>query len=303
MAEAIRTDGLAWTSRQGFRIRDLDLRVPRGSIYGFLGPNGAGKTTTIRLLMGMLRPSAGDVRILDQPLHPDPAKVLARVGFVPERPHLFPGLTVAETLQGHAAAFPTWDADAAQDLLGRLMLAPDRRIGRLSKGETAKAMVLLALCQRPELLILDEPTDGLDPLVRREVIEALVDYVAASGASVFISSHLVHELERICDWVGVMDRGRLVAEMPMHAFKTGIRRLVVTDAPPGTVAAPFTVLSREPAAGVEGREMWVVRGWTDDMTAALDAAGARVTEVHHLDLEDGFVELLKAGRSPETTHA
>src|SRR5690606_18765944 len=115
----------------------------------------------------------------------------------------------------------------------------DRRVGRLSKGETGKLMMLLALAQRPDLLVLDEPTDGLDPMVRRDVLTALLDYVSETGATVFISSHLVHELERMCNWVGVLDRGRMVAELPIDVLKGGIRRIHLAEAPAMAGAAPF----------------------------------------------------------------
>src|SRR5205823_2462990 len=142
----------------------------------------------------------------------------------------------------------------------------------LSKGETGKLMMLLALATQPELLVLDEPTDGLDPVVRRDVLEALLAYVAAHQATVFISSHLVHELERICDWIAVMDRGRLVAELPMQEFKDGIKRLTVNGARPEMPEAPFTILSRKSANGAG--EQWLVRGWRGDMRGYFDGAGA-----------------------------
>ncbi len=296
MADAIYTRALGWTSGHGFEIRDVDLHVPEGSIYGFLGPNGAGKTTTIRLLTGMLRPASGRITVLERDVPNQVVSVLADVGYVPERPHLYPGLTVAETLRGHGRYHADWDRARAEDLLARWDLSGGHTIGRLSKGQTAKVMMILALCQNPRLLILDEPTDGLDPLVRREVVEAVVDYVATSAATVFISSHLVHELERICDWVGVMDAGRLVAEMPMHAFKNGIRRVRVTDVPTQLDDPPFTVLTRDTPSGVAG-EFLVVRDWEDGMVEYLARVGAEVEEVSHLDLEDGFVELLRSGRS------
>lgn len=159
-----------------------------------------------------------------------------------------------------------------------------------------KLEMLLALAQRPELLVLDEPTDGLDPVVRRDVLTALLDYVSQQNATVFISSHLVHELERICDWVGVMDRGRLVAELPMHSFKNGIKRLRVAGAPALLGDTPFVLLSRE--AGDGQFETWVVRGWQAPMTQYFEGVGATLREVVDLDLEEGFVELLRTFRVP-----
>src|SRR5437868_9086813 len=132
-------------------------------------------------------------------------------------------------------------------------------------------MIFLALAQRPELFLLDEPTDGLDPVVRRDVLSALVEYVDERKATVFISSHLVHELERICDWVGLMDGGKLVAELPMQEFKNGIKRLRVVAAPDSLGSAPFTLLSRERNGSVEH---WLVRGWMPGMQDYLTSIGA-----------------------------
>jgi ABC-2 type transport system ATP-binding protein len=159
-----------------------------------------------------------------------------------------------------------------------------------------KLEMLLALAQRPELLVLDEPTDGLDPVVRRDVLTALLDYVSQQNATVFISSHLVHELERICDWVGVMDKGRLVTELPMHSFKSGIKRLRIADPPALPGDTPFVVLARESGNGA--LETWIVRGWQAPMSQYFEGVGASLREVIDLDLEEGFVELLRTFREP-----
>jgi len=144
---------------------------------------------------------------------------------------------------------------------------------------------------------LDEPTDGLDPLVRREVLMALIEYVAEQQATVFISSHLVHELERFCNWVGILDDGQLVAEMPMQSFKGGIKRLRVKRAPAMVGDLPFVLLSRESDAGVSSAEQWVVRGWQAPMRQYFEGVGAELAEVVDLDLEEGFVELLRTART------
>lgn len=296
MEAAISVRDLAFRAGKSFEIRDLALAVPRGAVYGFLGPNGAGKTTTIRLLLGLLRPAAGAIAVLGHAVPREAARALARTGYVPERPHLYPSLTVAESVRYHAAFYRGWDARWAEELLRRFGLDPTRPLGRLSKGEMGKLMILQALGQAPELLVLDEPTDGLDPVVRREVLTALLDYVAQRNATVFISSHLVHELERICDWVGVMDRGRLVAELPMQSFKNGIKRLRVQRAPALTGDTPFVLLAREAETGLV--ETWVVRGWQPPMAQWFEGVGATLRDVIDLDLEEGFVEMLRTARQP-----
>jgi acetoin utilization transport system ATP-binding protein len=194
----------------------------------------------------------------------------------------------------HASFHRRWNRQWAAELQAQFRLDASQRVSSLSKGETGKLMMLLALAQEPELLVLDEPTDGLDPVVRRDVLEALLAYVSEHQATVLISSHLVHELERICDWIGVMDRGDLVAELPMRDFKSGIKRLHVTGAPALLENVPFTVLSRGTRNGAA--EQWLVRGWEPDMRGQIESIGATVTDVVDLDLEDGFVELLRSFR-------
>jgi ABC-2 type transport system ATP-binding protein len=296
MRNAMELDDVRWRAGKSFQLKDVCLQVPQGSIYGFLGPNGCGKTTTIRLIMGMMKPEGGTIQILGGSVPRDMPSILARVGYVPERPHVYPALTVGEALRYHASFFTLWDAGWAKELTGRLGLDPDRKISRLSKGESGKLLMLLALSQRPQLLILDEPTDGLDPVVRRDVMTAVLDYVSESGATVFVSSHLVHELERICDWVGVMDGGRVVTELPMQSFKNEIKRIRLHNAPDVAADAPFMLLSRQRTNGTAPGETWVVRGWREPMRQYFETMGATVRDVIDLDLEEGFVELLRSSR-------
>lgn len=293
MTDAIQIRGLSYEI-QGFALRDLNLTIPTGAVYGFLGPNGAGKTTTIRLLLGLLRPAGGSIQVFGEEVPKDLVSILSRVGYVPERPHLYPNLTVAEAVSLHAAFHRRFDHRAAEDLAARFGLPMDRALSRLSKGEMGKAMILLALAQRPDLLVLDEPTDGLDPVVRREALHAILDYVTTTGATVLISSHLVHELERFCDWIGVLDQGTIVAQLPIQEFKSGLKRLRVA-AGASTANAPFAVLARGDAD--LGGEVWTVRGWQPEMSSWFGDAHP-LKEVVDLDLEEAFVELLRSARHP-----
>ena len=301
MTLAIETSNLTYRAGRGgkaFEVSNLAMRVPTGSVYGFLGPNGSGKTTTIRLLLGLLRPAAGQITVLGEAMPVEYASVLARVGYVPERPHLYPSLTIREAMDLHRSFYPGWDPQWADDLLRSFYLDAARPLSVLSKGEMGKVMMLLALAQRPALLVLDEPTDGLDPVARRDILGAVLDYVTDARATVLISSHLVHELERICDWVGLMDHGRLIAELQMQEFKSGMKRIRLSTAPAEFVDAPFTVLARD-RTNVVVEEM-LVRGWTPGMQDYLGTTGAVVREVIDLDLEEGFVEMLRAARAAVT---
>ena len=296
MNNAIELTDVGWKACKAFELKDVTLRVPTGSIYGFLGPNGSGKTTSIRMFMGMMKPDHGEIRVLDRPVPKDMRRILARVGYVPERPHIYPSLTVGEAVKYHSSFYDLWDAGWAKELMGRLDLDETRKISRMSKGENGKLLILLALSQRPDLLVLDEPTDGLDPVVRRDVLTNVLEYVSETNATVFISSHLVHELERICDWVGIMDNGQLVAELPMQSFKNGIKRIRVADAPDLPGDTPFVILNRNSSEGMGSVETWTVRGWQDPMRQYFTGVGATVRDVIDLDLEDGFVELLRSSR-------
>jgi ABC-2 type transport system ATP-binding protein len=294
MTFAIETRGLRYSVGRSFQIRDVDMHVPHRSVYGFLGPNGSGKTTTIKLALALLKPQSGRITVLGQPMPQSYASVLARTGYVPERPHIYPSLTVGEAIRLHRSFYPTWDQPWADSMQRQFGLDLQQRVSALSKGESGKLMMLLALAQRPELLVLDEPTDGLDPVVRRDILAAVLEYVTDHEATVLISSHLVHELERICDWVGLMDAGALVAELPMQEFKNGLKRLRVATAPDDVSGVPFTVLSRERGHGAV--EQWLVRGWQPGMQDSLTSVGASVREVIDLDLEEGFVEMLRSSR-------
>jgi ABC-2 type transport system ATP-binding protein len=295
MIHAIEIERLQYRAGKAFAIQDLTLHVPSGSIYGFLGANGSGKTTTIRLILGLLRALSGRITVLGDPMPEDHPRILERVGYVPEQPHLDPTLTVAELIRFQSAFYRRWDSARAALLTKEFQLDEQRLFGRLSKGQKAKLMILLALAQRGDLLVLDEPTDGLDPVVRRDILAALITYVSESGATIFISSHLVHELERVCDWVAVMDEGRVVTEVPLEKMKNGTKRLLITGAPAVISDAPFRILARESSNG--SGETWVVSNWEPTMTSFFDRIGASVRDVVDLDLEDGFVELLRSFRT------
>ncbi|MFN8652505.1 MAG: ABC transporter ATP-binding protein [Gemmatimonadales bacterium] len=294
MSNAAETKDLGYSPGGKFRIEALNLHVPAGAIYGFLGPNGSGKTTTLRLLLGLLRPRSGSITVLGHAMPAASAEVLARVGYVPEAPHFDGTRSIRDLLRFQAAFYPTWDWAAAEALLKQFDLDAARPFGRLSKGQRAKVLMLSAMAQRPELLVLDEPTDGLDPVARRDILASLLDYVAERQATVIISSHLVHELERICDWVGVMDNGRLITEVPMTRLKNGTKKLKVSGAGEQAPAGlPFVLMARE-AHG--RRETWTVRNWEPAMSEWFGGNGIALEEVVDLDLEDGFVELLRTFR-------
>jgi ABC-2 type transport system ATP-binding protein len=207
----------------------LDLHVPKGSIFGFLGRNGAGKTTTIRLLLGFLKANAGEILVLGQSVT-GPATAAGfreRIGFVSENKDLYPYMTVEQIIRFTRPFFPKWRDDLEARYLELFDLPPRKKISDLSKGMRSKLMLLVAICHSAELLILDEPTDGLDPAVTEDVLRELVALPLSQGTTIFFSSHQLHEVEQIADHVGIIDRGRMVVAGALDDLKVQYQRLHV----------------------------------------------------------------------------
>ena len=212
MAEAaIRTQGLSKHYGQTVALDGLELTIPRGEVYGFLGPNGAGKTTTIRLLLGLHRPTAGSAWLFGTDAWRDPVRAHRDVAYVAGEPFLWPALTGAETLAYLARLRGGTDAAYRDALIERFQLDADRRTRALSKGNRQKIQLIAAFASRASLLILDEPTSGLDPLMEMAFRES-VQEASARGQTVFLSSHILSEVEALCDRVGILRQGRLVDE-------------------------------------------------------------------------------------------
>jgi ABC-2 type transport system ATP-binding protein len=213
-------------------LRGLDLRVPAGSIFGFLGRNGAGKTTTIKALMGLLRPDGGTARVFGTPvMDADRAvEIRRRIGFVTEDKELYPYMTVEGIIRFTRPFFPNWRDDLEQRYLKMFDLPPKKKIPDLSKGMRSKLMLLLAISRGAELLILDEPTDGLDPAATEEVLRELVAIAASSGTTMFFSSHQLAEVELIADHIGIIDQGKMIVAGSLDDMKAQYQRLQVVFA-------------------------------------------------------------------------
>jgi ABC-2 type transport system ATP-binding protein len=203
MNTVIQASGLGKAYRRTWALRDCSLAIPEGHVVGLVGPNGAGKTTLLRLATGMLMPTRGTITVLGEHPAAGPAQ-LARVGFVAQDTAVYARLTVADHLRLGAWLNPGWDDDLARQRIGQLALDPKQRAGSLSGGQRAQLALTLAMAKRPELLILDEPVASLDPLARREFLQGLMEAVAEQRLSVVLSSHLVADLERVCDYLVVL---------------------------------------------------------------------------------------------------
>jgi ABC-2 type transport system ATP-binding protein len=225
----IETSQLCKSYRDKPALRGLDLRVPAGSIFGFLGRNGAGKTTTIKTLMGLLRADSGGAHVFGTPVADADrsAGIRSRIGFVTEDKELYPYMTVEQIIRFTRPFFPKWRDDLEKRYLQMFELPPKCKIPDLSKGMRSKLMLLLAISRGAELLILDEPTDGLDPAATEDVLRELVAIAASSGTTMFFSSHQLVEVELIADHIGIIDRGRMVVTGSLDDMKLRYQRLQV----------------------------------------------------------------------------
>jgi ABC-2 type transport system ATP-binding protein len=215
-----------------FTLQDLSLDLEPGQVVGFVGPNGAGKSTTIRLAMGMLAADAGEIRVLGCPMPQAQAIAKRDVGYVSAEMRLFPNATVGWHIGFAASIYPNWDAKYASTLVRRFNLRTEQLVRGLSHGEHIKAALLLALARRPRLLILDEPTTGLDPVARHEMISEFMEVVRDDNRAILFSSHNTVDVERICDRITFIDRGRVVASCDKEVFLDRWRRIEV-QLPPG----------------------------------------------------------------------
>ena len=210
-------------------LRGLDLGVPRGSICGFLGRNGAGKTTTLKLLLGMLRPDGGEIRLFGEAVESEASSVAARrrVGFVSEDKELYPFMTVGQTIRFTRAFFPGWRRDLEEKYLDLFQLPLKSAVPKLSRGMRTQLMLLLAMARGAELLLMDEPTSALDPAMTEDVLRELADMAASDGTTVFFSSHQLAEVEQICDRVCLIDEGLAVIDGELDELKARYRRILL----------------------------------------------------------------------------
>jgi len=209
MSIALETTGLGRRYGSTWALRDCSLVIPQGRVAALVGPNGAGKTTLLQLAVGVSRPSVGRVEVFGWSPHEQPLLVLARVGFVAQDHPLYRGFTVAEMLRMGSKLNPRWDDTVALERLDRLSIPLGQRVGKLSGGQQAQVALVLALAKRPELLLLDEPVAALDPLARREFLQSLMDAVAEGGLTVLLSSHILADLERVCDHLVILSASRV----------------------------------------------------------------------------------------------
>lgn len=277
------------TCRFGAKVAldHVSLSVPRGTVFGLVGENGAGKTTLIRHVLGLLRAASGSVRVFRRDPVADPPGVLGRLGYLSEDNDLPGWMRVEELLRYTRAFYPDWDPDYAEELRRTFGLEPAARVKNLSKGQRARVGLLLALAHKPELLVLDEPSSGLDPVVRRDILEAIIRTIAEEGRTVLFSSHLLDEVERVSDVVAMLHRGRLVFCGDLDDIKETHHRLTFCfDREPARPPALAGVLACEGS----GREWTAVySGALGDIEATVSGMGGRIVEDRVPSLDEIFM--------------
>jgi ABC-2 type transport system ATP-binding protein len=255
-------------------LADCTLQIPPGHVVGLVGPNGAGKTTLLKIACGMLAPTTGRIEVLGEQPAADPAQ-LARVGYVAQDTPTYANLSVADHLKLGARMNPRWDAKLAQARIEQLDLDPKRRAGKLSGGQRAQLALTVAVAKRPELLILDEPVASLDPLARRGFLRHLMESVAENGTSVILSSHLVSDLERVCDYLIVLVASRVQLAGETEDLLAQHHRIVCTRREDTDLPAGLDVVW---AAHTDRQSTFIVRSGTDLPAGDWSA--------EHIDLED-----------------
>jgi ABC-2 type transport system ATP-binding protein len=275
MNVAVQATALGKRYRSSWALRDCCLQVPSGRITALVGPNGAGKTTLLRLALGLLKPTVGEISVFGWSPTKQPTLVLARVGFVPQDRPLYRSFTVSDILEMGRRLNPRWDQASAAGRLKRLEIPSNRKLGQLSGGQQAQVSLALALGKRPDLLLLDEPVSNLDPLARREFLRQLVEVVAADGLTVVLSSHVVAELERVCDHLVILNGGRLQVAGDIDELMAMHKLLIAPKLDPALIQGDTTIVQAT---------------HTDRQSAMLVKVGSQPVrpdwEIHDVSLED-----------------
>ena len=273
-------------SFEGFRALDgLDIHVPRGAVYGLVGPNGAGKSTVIRHLAGIYRQDSGQVRIDGQPVYENP-EIKGRIAYIPDDIFYYTQATINDMMKFYRSVYPRFSPERFETLSALFNLDRKQPMRKLSKGMQKQAAFWLAMSQCPEVVILDEPVDGLDPVMRRQVWSALLSDVAENGTTVLVSSHNLRELEDVCDHVGIMNHGRMLVERSLSELQDNIVKIQLAFADGGKLPEGLEILHSSSTGRLQ---QLILRGSAEELTAKISTAGPLFLDVVPLNLEEIFI--------------
>ena len=283
----IQIDGVTRRFGSTTALDDVSLSVPRGTVFGLVGVNGAGKTTLLKHVLGLLKAQTGRVRVFGLDPVADPVGVLSRIGYLSEEKDLPDWMRVDELLHYSRAFYSNWDDQFADELRQTFDLDPGKRIKQLSRGQRARTGLLVALAYRPDVLVLDEPSSGLDPIVRRDILAAIIRTISEEGRTVLFSSHLLDEVERVCDHVTMIDKGRIVLCGELDQIKGSYHCLTVRFGTPRS--HPPAIAGALTWKGAQHEWTAVCNGRLDALQAAAAEAGARVVQQRSPSLDEIFV--------------
>ena len=270
----------------GFRALDgLNIHVPKGAVYGLVGPNGAGKSTVIRHLAGIYRQDSGQVLIDGQPVYENP-EIKGRIAYIPDDIFFYTQATINDMMKFYRSVYPRFSPERFEKLEELFNLDRKQPMRKLSKGMQKQAAFWLAMSQCPEVVILDEPVDGLDPVMRRQVWSALLSDVAENGTTVLVSSHNLRELEDVCDHVGIMNHGRMLVERSLSALQDNIVKIQLAFADGGKLPEGLEILHSSSTGRLQ---QLILRGSAEELTAKISAAGPLFLDVVPLNLEEIFI--------------
>ncbi len=277
---------------ENFALQDINLSMPEGQVMGLVGVNGAGKTTLLRLISGLARADAGRIEVLGRAMPEQQVAVKQELGFATDDMRLYKTQTLRWHMDFIRAIYPGWDEAYAADLLRRFDLRADQQLAGFSHGQRVKALLLLNFARRPRLLLLDEPTTGLDPVARDEVLEALADILRDEARSVLFSSHNTRDIEQLADTISFVHGGRLLASEDKEQFLDQWRRIVCQgNWPAETARWPELASVRQNGSLLELK----VRNFRDDLPSRLQAQGLEIRSVEPMNLEDIFVTTVRTG--------
>ena len=262
-------------------LDDLTMTVPKGCVYGLVGPNGAGKSTAIRLMTGIYRPDSGEITLEGMPVYENPENKV-RMGYIPDDIFYFPSASMDEMKSFYKGIYPKFDEELYEKLFEVFQLPRKGQIRRFSKGMQKQAAFHLSLCCHPEVLILDEPVDGLDPVMRRQVWSLIMSDVASNGTTVLISSHNLRELEDVCDHVGIMDHGKMLLERSLADMQGSTHKLQLVGEPP----KGLKILHESQTGRLK---TLIVRGDAKEITLKVSASDPIYFDVLPLSLEEIFI--------------